>query len=106
MLAAITPHAITSFRTYSVSPSNLRASLGHPAAHCDGVSLLSVRDSVKRRACVALAARGNDVSRRRDVVGELASAGAGELATTTTALAGASSGPWSIAAASMLLSSK
>ena len=86
LLFSITPHALTSFRTYSVSPSHLRASLGrHSAAHGDVVSPLNVRHSVQRRACVALAARGNDVS-RRDVVGELASAGAGEISIFAAAL--------------------
>ena len=85
LLAAITPHALTSVRPYSVSPSHLRASLGHPAAHGDAVSPLNVRHSVQRHACVALAARGNDVS-RRDVVGELASAGAGEISIFAAAL--------------------
>ena len=91
LLFSITPHALTSFRTYSVSPSHLHASLGHPAAHGDAVSPLNVRHSVQRHACVALAANkgkiraGNDVS-RRDVVGELASAGAGEISIFAAAL--------------------
>ena len=79
VIAAITPHALTSFRPYSVSPSHLRASLGHPAAHGDAVSPLNVRHSVQRHARVALASR-------RDVVGELASAGAGEISIFAAAL--------------------
>ena len=80
-LLLLAAHALTSFRPYSVSPSHLRASLGQPAVYGDGVRRLSVQ----RHACVALAARKNDVS-RRDVVGELASAGAGEISIFAAAL--------------------
>ena len=85
LLVAATSYSPTSFRPATNAPSHLRASLGHPVAHGDAVSLLNVRHSVQRHACVALAARGNDVS-RRDVVGELASAGAGEISIFAAAL--------------------
>ena len=89
ILVATTSYSLSSFGTYSVSPSHLRASL----ARGDVVSPLNVRDSVQRHACVALAeppptrarSAGNDVS-RRDVVGELASAGAGEISIFAAAL--------------------
>ena len=92
--------AATSYSPTTNAPNDLRASLGQPAVCGDGVSRLSVQ----RHACVALAraatARGsaarptvtkshsisgNDVS-RRDVVGELASAGAGEISIFAAAL--------------------